>query len=249
MTRGKEISIIGGGISGLVAAFHATRLGYKVQIFEKYETIGGLLHGHIYSVYGDSGVGKTIFCFRAIHYLFQQRNDARILYSDFNGHLRISNLKKMITEEKSLDQIEFLISPNPGEELKPLAKIASGGEISRIMLAMKKLLGQVDQVNILIFDEIDTGIGGRIAGVVGEKLMEIAKQRQVLCITHLHQIAARGDNHYQVSKFTEDGRTFTRIIKLEGEERIQEIARMLGGETLTGITLQHARELLEKYSD
>ncbi len=175
--------------------------------------------------------------------------DVRIEHILSNSGEVIINDKFAEVNEQGIDHIEFLISPNPGEELKPLAKIASGGEISRIMLAMKKLLGQVDQVNILIFGEIDTGIGGRIANVVGKKLMEIAKQRQVLCITHLHQIAARGDNHYQVSKFTEDGRTFTRIIKLEGEERIQEIARMLGGETLTGITLQHARELLEKYSD
>jgi len=145
---------------------------------------------------------------------------------------------------QGIDKIEFLIAPNPGEPLKPLSKIASGGEISRIMLALKTLLGEVDRVPTMIFDEIDTGIGGKIAEVVGRKLDQVAAAHQVVCITHLPQIASKGATHFHVAKHAEENRTRTSIQQLTPAERLQEIARMLGGENLTQTTLQHAREML-----
>jgi DNA repair protein RecN (Recombination protein N) len=147
--------------------------------------------------------------------------------------------------EKGIDRVQFLISPNPGEELKPLAKIASGGELSRIMLAMKRIFAEETWVKTLIFDEVDAGIGGGIAEVVGRKLKEIAQQHQVLCITHLAQIASFADAHYRVSKRTQGGRTFVEVICLKEEERLQEVARMLAGLKITGKTLDHAREMIK----
>ena len=144
-----------------------------------------------------------------------------------------------------IDQIEFLISPNVGEELRPLTRIASGGETSRVMLALKTVLAQIDEVPTLLFDEIDTGIGGRTAVTVGEKLRRLAETRQVLCITHLAQIASLADTHFLVSKHVQDERTVVHIAQLSEEERPQEIARMLAGEA-TEATLANARELLAR---
>ncbi|WP_077367663.1 DNA repair protein RecN [Anaerosalibacter sp. Marseille-P3206] len=142
------------------------------------------------------------------------------------------------------DKIEFLISTNPGESLKPLSKIASGGEISRIMLAFKSILAEYDEIPCLIFDEVDSGISGRTAQIVGEKINSIAKKRQVICISHLPQIAALGDTHFSISKKTEDNRSITEVKKLNYEERIDELARLLGGVDLTDTTRMHAREML-----
>jgi DNA repair protein RecN (Recombination protein N) len=145
---------------------------------------------------------------------------------------------------KGIDKMEFLIAPNPGEPLKPLSKIASGGELSRIMLALKTLLGIADQVPVMVFDEIDTGIGGKVAEIVGKKLQAVSAAHQVICITHLPQIASKGMTHFHVEKQAEEERTLTSIRRLNGQERLEEIARMLGGEKLTPTTLQHAREML-----
>lgn len=150
---------------------------------------------------------------------------------------------------KGIDKIEFLIAPNPGEPLKPLSKIASGGEISRIMLALKTLLGMADRIPTMVFDEIDTGIGGKIAEIVGKKLERISDAHQVVCITHLPQIASKGATHFHVEKLAEDERTLTTIRVLRPRERQEEIARMLGGETITRTTMQHAREMLGKHAD
>jgi DNA repair protein RecN (Recombination protein N) len=128
-----------------------------------------------------------------------------------------------------LDQVEFLVAPNPGEGLKPLAKIASGGETSRLMLGLKGVLARADHTPTLIFDEIDQGIGGRVGGVVGEKLWRLARNHQVLCITHLPQLAAYGDQHFRVEKVQRGGRTFTTVGPLTPEERLTELAQMLGG--------------------
>jgi len=147
--------------------------------------------------------------------------------------------------EKGMDQVEFLLSPNPGEELKPLAKIASGGELSRIMLAMKRIFAEESSVKTLIFDEVDAGIGGGIAEIVGRKLKEISRQHQVFCITHLPQIACFADSHYRVAKKESGGRTFVEVKELSEEERLEEIARMLGGVRITDKTLEHAREMLK----
>ena len=136
--------------------------------------------------------------------------------------------QRVAFDAQGLDRVEFLLAPNPGEGLKPLAKIASGGESSRLMLALKRVLAQADRTPILIFDEIDQGIGGRLGAVVGEKLWRLARHHQVLCITHLPQLAAFGDQHFRVRKEVVQGRTITRVEPLEGEARVRELAQMLG---------------------
>jgi len=145
------------------------------------------------------------------------------------------------------EKIEFLISVNPGEALKPLKLVASGGEISRIMLALKHILASTAGVECLVFDEIDVGIGGRTAEIVARKLKAISRHRQLIVITHLPAIARLADNHIVVDKREIGGRAHTRIRKVEGQERVMEIARMLGGE-ITGrpseTAISHARELL-----
>lgn len=156
---------------------------------------------------------------------------------------------KIVFTEKApsidgIDKVEFLIAPNPGEDLKPLARIASGGELSRIMLALKTIIAHVDQVDTLIFDEVDTGVGGKVAQKMAEKLARIGKQRQVLCITHLPQIASMADRHFFIEKKQEENRTYTRIYYLDNDERKAEIARMLGGVELTDTTIRHAEEML-----
>ncbi|MDD5756544.1 MAG: DNA repair protein RecN [bacterium] len=143
-----------------------------------------------------------------------------------------------------LERAEFLISPNVGEDLQPLAKIASGGEMSRIMLGLKSVVAHTDQIPTLIFDEIDTGIGGSMAEIVGKKINTLASRHQVVCITHWPQIAGFAAHHLHVAKEVVQDRTYTRIQHLAAEERVKELARMLGGETLTDISLKHAKELL-----
>ena len=146
---------------------------------------------------------------------------------------------------KGMDRVEFLISPNVGEPVKPLAKIASGGELSRIMLAMKRILANVGARQVLIFDEIDSGVGGATAEVVGRKLKELSKEHQIICVTHLPQIACFADLHHSVRKESRSGRTLTRVERLEGEAVVDEIARMLGGLKITERTRAHAREMIE----
>jgi DNA repair protein RecN (Recombination protein N) len=145
---------------------------------------------------------------------------------------------------KGLDEVEYLISPNPGEPLKPLSKIASGGEIARIMLALKSILAQVDDVETVVFDEADSGIGGLAAASVAQKIFEIARTRQVICITHSPQIASFADSHFVIFKERSKGRTYTRVKRLSQEERIRELARMLGGSANWETAVEHAKELL-----
>lgn len=141
------------------------------------------------------------------------------------------------------DDVEFLISVNPGEPMRPLMKIASGGELSRIMLAIKTVLADKDDVDAVIFDEIDVGISGRTAQRVSEKMMLIGKTRQVICITHLAQIAAMADSHYRIEKMVENGETQTRIRKLKKAEEIEELARILGGAKITEAVMKNAEEM------
>jgi DNA repair protein RecN (Recombination protein N) len=152
----------------------------------------------------------------------------------------------LIIGPRGAEEVEFLISPNIGEEPRPLSKIASGGELSRIMLAIKKILtkGAVDQT--LIFDEVDAGIGGQTAEVVGHKLRDLARYHQILCVTHLPQIAAFGQTHYQVSKREDQGRTMTSVERLQGDMVVDEIARMLGGTGESPVSRTHAHEMLQK---
>ncbi|MEE0861446.1 MAG: DNA repair protein RecN [Lachnospiraceae bacterium] len=144
---------------------------------------------------------------------------------------------------KGFDTMEFMISTNPGEDVKPLAKIASGGELSRIMLGLKAVLAKKDAVDTLIFDEIDTGISGKTAGMVADKMSAISKEHQVISITHLPQIASHADSHYLIEKSVKDKHTFTDIRKLNNEESVNELARMLGGTVITDAALDNAREL------
>jgi DNA repair protein RecN (Recombination protein N) len=148
--------------------------------------------------------------------------------------------------ETGIDEAEFLISPNLGEPLMPLRKIASGGELSRIMLALKKILAGADAVGTLVFDEVDAGIGGRVAAVLGRKLQDISRHHQVLCITHLAPVAAYAHHHIIVEKTEEKGRTVVRTRYLEDEERVDELARMMGGIELSSGIVRSARELLEE---
>jgi len=151
-------------------------------------------------------------------------------------------------DPRGADRVEFLISPNPGEESKPLAKIASGGELSRVMLALKSILVEADRIPTVVFDEVDAGIGGAVAEEVGKKLKRIAAKRQVFCITHLPQIASMADSHYGVSKSVKKDRTSTEVRLLEQKERVDEIARMLGGKIITEATIKHAEEMMERGS-
>jgi DNA repair protein RecN (Recombination protein N) len=151
--------------------------------------------------------------------------------------------KQLAFDHNGYDRVEFLVAPNPGEGLKPLTKIASGGETSRLMLALKNVLVRADEIPSLIFDEIDQGIGGRVGLVVGHKLWNLARNHQVFCVTHLPQLAAFGDEHYQVQKLVQDKRTLTRVEKLTEESRLLELAQMLG-EVGEG-TLRSAHEILQ----
>ena len=163
--------------------------------------------------------------------------------TDSEGFVEYHKIKMKPTL-MGLGTLEFLFSPNAGEDLRPLAKIASGGELSRIMLALKSILNKQDTVPVMIFDEVDTGIGGRVAEKVGEKLKKVSKNKQVFCITHLPQIAGMASTHYRVEKKVEEKRTRSGIRKLELEERVEELARMSSGEKITKASLQHARELI-----
>ena len=144
--------------------------------------------------------------------------------------------------ENGIDEVEFMICTNVGEGLKPLTKIASGGEMARIMLAIKNVLADVDEVSTLVFDEIDTGISGKASKAVAEKMKSIAELHQVVCITHLPSIAARGDYNYYISKQTKENKTYTSIKLLNEDETIEEIARISSGE-VTEIAKAHAKEL------
>ncbi len=146
--------------------------------------------------------------------------------------------------DKGIDKLEFLISTNPGEPPKPIAKIASGGELSRIMLAIKNTLADKDEIPTLIFDEIDTGVSGRAAQKIGLKLSQAAKNRQILCVTHSAQIAALSDTHFLIAKSVEGDRTFTRVTQLDFDGRKQELARIMGTDQITDLMLQNAEEML-----
>jgi len=160
-----------------------------------------------------------------------------------NAHFAVAFEELADPRPTGLDRVEFLFSPNPGEAPKPLARIASGGELSRLMLALKQILPESD-VPTLVFDEVDTGIGGAVSALVGRKLKNVARRQQVLCITHLPQVAAFADHHYRVEKRVEGGRTVTAVALLGAEERVAEMARMLGGERITEKTREHAREMI-----
>ncbi|MFL5805207.1 MAG: DNA repair protein RecN [Roseiflexaceae bacterium] len=164
----------------------------------------------------------------------------------FNSTFSILNSTRYAFDKTGIDKVEFLLSSNPGEPLKPLARIASGGESARLLLALKSILSKVDEVPTLVFDEVDVGVGGRAGQVVGEKLWGISEQHQVVCITHLPQVAAFGDTHYAIAKLFSGDRTRTTIQQLAADERIAEIAAMLDGTPISEHSRRGAQEMLER---
>ena len=149
-------------------------------------------------------------------------------------------------DETGLDEVQFLMSANLGEALKPIQKVASGGELARIMLALKNVLAEGDQIGTLVFDEVDTGVSGRAAQKVAEKMAQVARGKQVLCVTHLPQIAAMADTHFSVQKGEREGRTYTRLERLDRSQRREELARLIGGASITPSLLESAEELLRQ---
>ena len=170
----------------------------------------------------------------------KELKDLEMKNATFSVKIEFNENKKF--NKNGLDKIEFLISTNRGEEEKSLIKIASGGEMSRIMLAIKTILASVDKIPIMIFDEIDTGISGIAANVTGEKMKKISKSHQVICVTHLASIAAKGEYNYFISKEILENKTRTTVKLLNEEETLMEIARISSG-SITDISLNHAKEL------
>jgi DNA repair protein RecN (Recombination protein N) len=167
-----------------------------------------------------------------------------VAFSDIPERDELASNDKLLTAA-GFDNIEFMISTNVGEPLKPLSRVASGGEMSRIMLAIKNITADLDEIPCMIFDEIDTGISGKIAQVVAEKLLQTSIDRQVICVTHLSQIASMADTHYLISKSESDERTATNIVLLKNEERYMEVARLTGGMDISSVGLEHARQMVD----
>lgn len=161
-----------------------------------------------------------------------------------NTQFQVCFYPEKTLKETGMDQVEFYLTTNPGEPLKPLVRVASGGELSRILLALKTIFSKEQGMTSIVFDEVDTGVSGRVAQAIAEKIAKIAYNSQVLCITHLPQVAAVADYQYFIVKEVKAGRTKTKVEQLKGSERIDEIARMLAGAEITPLTLEHARELL-----
>lgn len=175
---------------------------------------------------------------------FKEKVEQELAFLDMAGvRFSIEQNQKELSPN-GCDEIQFLISTNAGEDARPLAKIASGGELARIMLAIKNVLADKDNIGTIIFDEVDTGVSGRAAQKIGIKLAEVARHRQVICVTHLAPVAASASHHYRIYKTVEEGRTFTRVEELSHSQRVQELARIMVGENITSSALQSAEEML-----
>jgi DNA repair protein RecN (Recombination protein N) len=178
--------------------------------------------------------------------LYMDKTKIDVHLSSFATGEKIEHEGKLrAIREDGWDDFHFLLSPNPGEPLKPLSKIASGGELSRLMLAFKSVFSKIEPVTTLIFDEVDTGVSGRVAQAMAEKLYEISRDQQVLCITHQAQVAAMSDEHYRIVKESTDNETITQVLPLCDTEKSDELARMMSGAEVTSLTKRHAEELLE----
>ncbi len=177
------------------------------------------------------------------HDISKKLNDLGMPGGQFS--IEVNKIEKDIPLQNGMDKIDYLVSLNPGQPLQPLSKVASGGELSRISLAIQVSGSKDKGIQTLIFDEVDSGIGGGVAEIVGKLLHSLSDKRQVFCVTHLAQVASQGDHHLQVAKATHAGTTLTRVGELNQEERIEEIARMLGGVKITKQTLAHAEEMLK----
>lgn len=170
--------------------------------------------------------------------------EAQLAFLDMPNVRLAVNIEKTKLTENGIDKIELLISANPGEEPKPMSKIASGGELSRIMLSINSVLTDSDSASTMIFDEVDAGISGSASQKVGRKLKDVANGHQVICVTHQAQIAALADTHFLIKKNVKDGKTFTEVRRLSFEQRKEELARIIDGLNITEISLRHAEEML-----
>lgn len=202
-----------------------------LELSESRKKAAKALEGKVMAELGDLAMGGTSF----------RVSITRETSPD--GEIEAGN-DKYVLYPHGIDRVEFLIAANAGEDLKQLRRVASGGEMSRIMLALKNVLLSSDIVESLIFDEVDAGIGGKTADTVGRKLKALSKNRQVLVITHLPQIAAMSDIHFTVQKSSSGNRTVTSVKRLNRSEKVREVARMLSGEKVTDITLRHAEEMV-----
>jgi DNA repair protein RecN (Recombination protein N) len=230
----KSLESLGEKISELqksTAAFYARALSQAQELSSKRKKVAQELGSKVEAELSTLGMKKVRFQIAVEEGLSEKGGQGQ-------------NISPRL-DQNGMDRVQFLISPNPGEDLKALAKIASGGELSRIMLALKRIFAEETWIKTLVFDEVDAGIGGGIAEVVGRKLKEISREHQVFCITHLAPIASFADTHFKVSKRIQGGRTVVEVNHLQGENREQEIARMLGGVKITEKTLDHAREMLK----
>ena len=176
--------------------------------------------------------------------LFEKQVCAELAFLDMPSVRFFVHSETDKPDETGVDRMEFYISTNPGEPPKPIGKIASGGELSRIMLSLKNVIAEGDRVGTLIFDEVDTGVSGRAAQKIGRKLKQASSGRQIICVTHLAQVAAFADTHLLIAKTVQDGRTFTTVQALPQEERVRELARIMGGESITPTVLASARDLI-----
>jgi DNA repair protein RecN (Recombination protein N) len=221
-------------VKNSIAEQHAQCKALALNLSRKRKKAAGLLSKKIIEALASLKMIETVFKVDLNPIAWNEK---------FDRSLKVNS---QTLTETGIDRATFMIAPNPGEDLKPLANIASGGELSRVILALKAILAETDSVGTVIFDEVDAGIGGGTAEVVGRKLAQLAQHHQVICITHLPQIAKFGEHHFSIAKHVADGRTRTTIRPLSHEDRRVELARMLGGEDITATTLEHARELLEK---
>ena len=220
-------------LRGEVQAAREELTEHAKALSDRRKQVARKLEGRVVEELAELGMEKTGF---EVGFAWLEAED---------GPLRIDG-RGYSVDAHGMDRIEFLISPNAGEELKPLASIASGGEISRVMLALKVILAESDRMPTLVFDELDIGIGGRIAESVGHRLKLLSRDHQVLCVTHLHQVACWGRTHFTVHKQSARGRSITLVDHLDEDGRIREIARMLAGETVDAMALSHAREMLRR---
>ncbi|MBN1503741.1 MAG: DNA repair protein RecN [Candidatus Eisenbacteria bacterium] len=206
--------------------------GLSLSLLERRRGSAGKMEGHVRRELAGLGMKGTRF-------VVEIR-----LEDDEGGDVEVEG-KRVRVAASGVGDVQFLISPNVGEETRPLVRIASGGEVSRIMLALKTVLVRADDVDVMVFDEVDAGIGGKVARVVGEKLKALSGAKQIICITHIPMIASLGDVHFSVSKEVDAGRTFGTARVLGKKDRVEELARMLAGDKASPVTLRQAKEMLE----